>query len=229
MSNALPDGNDNQENPKSASHSRPLLYHLALQTSNPLTLRNEIFQAFVAAQGTTAALLSNVFFLLARHPSVWAKLREEVLALGNEEPDFDRLLHMKYLQNILKESTSFPPSPFSQYSHTHSSLPHPIRPPSSPLLPASSTHAIYPQTNQPTSLALRLYPIFPQMNRIALRPTTLPLGSGPHGTSPIYIPTGTIFDTSAHVLPPATQLHWGSQPSGLRPRSLGRRKPERWK
>ncbi|KAL8864194.1 MAG: hypothetical protein Q9198_010029 [Flavoplaca austrocitrina] len=70
MSNALPGGNDNQDESKSGTHNQPLLYHLALQTSNPLTLRNEILQAFMAAQGTTAAFLSNVFFLLARHPSV---------------------------------------------------------------------------------------------------------------------------------------------------------------
>ncbi|KAL8895839.1 MAG: hypothetical protein Q9192_003407, partial [Flavoplaca navasiana] len=163
MSDSSFDWKTNQDESKSGTHSQPLLYHLALQTSNPLTLRNEILQAFMAAQGTTAALLSNAFFLLARHPSVWAKLRQEVLALGNEEPDFDRLLHMKYLQNILKET-------------------------------------------------LRLYPIFPQMNRIALRPTTLPLGGGPHGTSPIYIPTGTIFDTSAHVLHRQQNSIWGANP-----------------
>ncbi|KAL8980864.1 MAG: hypothetical protein Q9205_004182, partial [Flavoplaca limonia] len=83
------DRKTDRDESKSGSNSQPLLYHLALQTSNSLTLRNEILQAFMAAQGTTAALLSNVFFLLARNPSVWAKLREEVLALGNEEPDFD--------------------------------------------------------------------------------------------------------------------------------------------
>lgn len=93
------------------SRNKPLLYHLALQTSSPLTLRNEILQTLMAAQGTTAALLSNVFFLLARHPAVYQRLRQEILALGDDEPDFDRLLHLKYLQNILKESMSFPPSP----------------------------------------------------------------------------------------------------------------------
>ncbi|KAL8840806.1 MAG: hypothetical protein Q9176_003653 [Flavoplaca citrina] len=164
------DRKTDQDESKSGSNSQPLLYHLALQTSNSLTLRNEILQAFMAAQGTTAALLSNVFFLLARNPSVWAKLREEVLALGNEEPDFDRLLHMKYLQNILKETPA-------------------------------------------TTLALRLYPIFPQMNRIALRPTTLPLGGGPHGTSP----TGTISDTSAHVLYRQHNSIWGANPQVFDP------------
>lgn len=102
---------DKAENDTSyfTSQNKPLLYHLALQTSSPLTLRNEILQTLMAAQGTTAALLSNVFFLLTRHPAVYQRLRQEILALGDDEPDFDRLLHLKYLQNILKESM-FPPT-----------------------------------------------------------------------------------------------------------------------
>ena len=108
------------------SRNKPLLYHLALQTSSPLTLRNEILQTLMAAQGTTAALLSNVFFLLARHPTVYAKLRQEILALGDDdEPDFDRLLHLKYLQNILKESMS--PHPPSSSIHPSASSIHPSR------------------------------------------------------------------------------------------------------
>ncbi|KAI4235845.1 MAG: hypothetical protein LQ349_002884, partial [Xanthoria aureola] len=149
------------------SRNKPLLYHLALQTSSPLTLRNEILQTLMAAQGTTAALLSNVFFLLARHPAVYQRLRQEILALGDDDPDFDRLLHLKYLQNILKET-------------------------------------------------LRLHPIFPQMNRIALHPTTLPRGGGPDRTAPLYIPTGTIFDTSAHVLHRQPSI-WGPDADAFNP------------
>lgn len=111
---SIHDKNNDDDISRFGSRSKPLLYHLALQTSPPLTLRNEILQALMAAQGTTAALLSNVFFLLARHPAVYQKLRQEVLALGNEEPDFDRLLHMKYLQNVLKESTSSPALPLPE-------------------------------------------------------------------------------------------------------------------
>ncbi|KAL8998408.1 MAG: hypothetical protein Q9169_002536 [Polycauliona sp. 2 TL-2023] len=161
------DNDDDDEESSSGSKSKPLIYHLALQTSSPLTLRNEILQALMAAQGTTAALLSNVFFLLARHPVVWDKLRQEVLALGEEEPDFDRLLHMKYLQNVIKET-------------------------------------------------LRLYPIFPQMNRVALHHTTLPRGGGPDQKSPIYIPRGTIFDTSAHVLHRQSSF-WGPDAETFNP------------
>ncbi|KAF2759075.1 cytochrome P450 [Pseudovirgaria hyperparasitica] len=39
--------------------------------------------------------------------------------------------------------------------------------------------------------ALRLYPIFPNLSRVALCDTTLPTGGGPLGTSPIFVPAGT--------------------------------------
>ncbi|KAL8852436.1 MAG: hypothetical protein Q9221_002666 [Calogaya cf. arnoldii] len=173
--------NINMDESRFPTRSKPLLYHLALQTSSPLTLRNEILQVLMAAEGTTAALLSNVFFLLARHPSIYEKLRQEVLALGGEEPDFDRLSHMKYLQNVLKETTI--------------------------------------SDQPPHASALRLHPIIPQMNRIALAPTTLPLGGGPNLDHPIYISRGTIFDTSSHVLHRAPSI-WGTDAEIFN--------PERW-
>ncbi|CAJ2503488.1 Uu.00g108820.m01.CDS01 [Anthostomella pinea] len=39
--------------------------------------------------------------------------------------------------------------------------------------------------------ALRLYPIFPLMGRVALCDTTLPTGSGPNHDAPVFIPKGT--------------------------------------
>lgn len=46
------------------------------------------------------------------------------------------------------------------------------------------------------------------MNRVSLTDTTLPVGGGPDGKSPIYVPKGTMFDTSYYVL---HRLHsiWG--------------------
>ncbi|KAH8646971.1 putative cytochrome P450 alkane hydroxylase [Tricladium varicosporioides] len=39
--------------------------------------------------------------------------------------------------------------------------------------------------------ALRLYPVIPANSRFALRPTILPTGGGPSGTSPIFVAAGT--------------------------------------
>ncbi|KAL8679028.1 MAG: hypothetical protein Q9186_004656 [Xanthomendoza sp. 1 TL-2023] len=81
-----------------------LLCDMAKLTDDPLELRDGLLQALMAAQKTTAALISNVFFLLARHPAVWQTLREEVLLLGDSNVDQQSLQSLDYLSNILKES-----------------------------------------------------------------------------------------------------------------------------
>lgn len=62
-----------------------LLYGIAEQTNDKIELRNGILQALMAAQETTASLISNVFFLLSRHPRVWHRLRKEVVTYPREE------------------------------------------------------------------------------------------------------------------------------------------------
>ena len=44
---------------------------MAQKTEDKKELRNEILQALMAAQETTAALISNVFFLLSRNEFIW--------------------------------------------------------------------------------------------------------------------------------------------------------------
>lgn len=83
-----------------------LLYAMAEQTDDRTTLRNESLQAMMAVQETTAVLISNVFFLLARHANVWDHLRNEVLALGKRTLDADILQSLMYLRNVLNESES---------------------------------------------------------------------------------------------------------------------------
>ena len=80
-----------------------LLYAMAAQTDDRSALRNEILQTLMAAQETTAVLISNVFFLLSRHPSVCEHLRQEILCLNIGDLDIDLLLGMKYLRNVLNE------------------------------------------------------------------------------------------------------------------------------
>lgn len=90
-----------------------LLYAMAEQTEDRIELRNQILQALMAAQETTAVLISNTFFLLSRHPLVWQQLRKEVLALADTALDTDVLQKMGYLRNVLHEgniSTAYSPS-----------------------------------------------------------------------------------------------------------------------
>ncbi|KAL9031244.1 MAG: hypothetical protein Q9196_000712 [Gyalolechia fulgens] len=84
--------------------SQNLLYSMAEQTGDRVQLRNEVLQAVMAAQETTAVLISNGFFLLARHPAVWDRLRQEALSLSRDQVTMDALLNMKYLRNVLNET-----------------------------------------------------------------------------------------------------------------------------
>jgi len=83
---------------------RTLLYNMAQQTGDKIVLRNQVVQAMMAAQETTASLVSNVFRILATNPPIFAELRDEVLAVGDEPLDFDRLSRMKFLQHVITES-----------------------------------------------------------------------------------------------------------------------------
>ncbi|KAL5001261.1 cytochrome P450 [Aspergillus recurvatus] len=56
-----------------------LLSELASTVSDRVQIRSQLLNVLLAARDTTASLLSSVFFMLARHPSVWEKLEREVL------------------------------------------------------------------------------------------------------------------------------------------------------
>ncbi|TVY30969.1 Cytochrome P450 monooxygenase [Lachnellula hyalina] len=50
------------------------------------------------------------------------------------------------------------------------------------------------------SPALRLYPVVPANGRFALNDTVLPLGGGPNGLSPVFVPKGTLVAYSTYVM-----------------------------
>lgn len=63
----------------------------------------------MTSQETTAVLISNAMFLLARHPKEWEKLRAELTGEGKAFLDFDTLSTSKVQQNILSECEFLPP------------------------------------------------------------------------------------------------------------------------
>ncbi|KAI9687653.1 MAG: hypothetical protein M1820_010424 [Bogoriella megaspora] len=58
-----------------------LLHELVKDNQDPISLRFELINVFLPSRDTTAALLSNTFFQLARHPKYWKQLRESALSL----------------------------------------------------------------------------------------------------------------------------------------------------
>lgn len=119
------------------------LHELIKQTSDPYTLRSELLNVLLAGRDTTAGLLANTWWVLARRPDVWEKLQAEIKTHCPDggRPDYATIKDMKYLRYILSES-------------------------------------------------LRVMPVVPGNSRTAIRDTVLPLGGGPDGKSPLFIPEG---------------------------------------
>lgn len=81
-----------------------LLKELVKMTNDKRFIRNEVMNVFFPARDTAAIHISNVLFMLARHPNVWNKLREEVLGIGEEKLTFELLKSLKYMQAVMNES-----------------------------------------------------------------------------------------------------------------------------
>lgn len=85
------------------------LQDLAAAIGDGKTLRDQVLHIFLASRDTTASLLSNLFFVLARKPNVYAKLREEIMAVVGDSslPTFEQLKSMTYLKWCINECKLF--------------------------------------------------------------------------------------------------------------------------
>lgn len=92
------------------SKSPSLIEGLVHQTDDRSEIRNQALQTLMAASDTISILLSNTIFLLARHPEVWKKLREEILSASPETPTIESLNAPGLLRNVLFEGTLSPVS-----------------------------------------------------------------------------------------------------------------------
>lgn len=79
------------------------LHELLKQTQDPERIRSELLNILFAGRDTTAGLLSNLWFELARRPDIWAKLRAEVDELHGQRPDYAQIKGMKYVRWVLNE------------------------------------------------------------------------------------------------------------------------------
>jgi len=75
------------------------------QTDDMEYVRSQVLQTMFAAREKTAILISNAIFLLARHPAIWQKLREEMILYPDRDELFtyDNIMSFTYVQNILNE------------------------------------------------------------------------------------------------------------------------------
>lgn len=80
------------------------LKELAKLTDDRLILRDQLLGIFFAGRDTTAALLSNLFFVLARNPEAHKRLHEEIDTLNGQKPTLEDIKGLKYLSFCLNES-----------------------------------------------------------------------------------------------------------------------------
>ncbi|MCJ1401880.1 hypothetical protein MMC11_005097 [Xylographa trunciseda] len=88
-------------------HARPgrflLLREMAKAVRDPLELRYQILNVFLAARDTTSILLANALFQLARNPHVWAAMHRAALALGAQPLTYDVIQSLTLFRNVLYE------------------------------------------------------------------------------------------------------------------------------
>ncbi|KAL8711970.1 MAG: hypothetical protein Q9220_003666 [cf. Caloplaca sp. 1 TL-2023] len=88
---------------------------LIQQTRDPKVLRDQLLNVMLAGRDTTACCLTWTFRLLAQHPDVLAKLRQEIasvvgLGMASRLPNRNDLKKMKYLNLVIKEVLRLYPS-----------------------------------------------------------------------------------------------------------------------
>jgi cytochrome P450 len=190
-----------KEDDQTGSGRYIFLEALAKDTGDRRMLRDQLLSMMAAGRSNTASLLSLIFYLLARHPSVLQKLRAEIAILNNQPPTFEQLKSMPYLRAVLDESKSslLPrdtlPLPSPPTAHPHPPLQH-------------------AKLTNPNHKALRTHP-----SAAAKRDTTLPLGGGADGRAPIYVRKGQTVFYHTYALHRSAEL-WGGDAAEFR--------PERW-
>lgn len=84
-------------------HHYVLLDELAKVAPDPVMLRFEMLHVFMPASQSISNVFSSVLFYLARRPDVWADLRGQALALGDEPVTFELLKSLHSFRNVIYE------------------------------------------------------------------------------------------------------------------------------
>lgn len=87
----------------SDEHQFVFLTELAKVVKDRDLLRSAILNLLVAGRDTTASLLSNLWFILARRPDIWARLQEGIEVLEGEKPTYEQIKGLTYLKHCLNE------------------------------------------------------------------------------------------------------------------------------
>ncbi|KAF5387696.1 hypothetical protein D9615_000007 [Tricholomella constricta] len=93
-----------------------LIDHLINYTDDPIVLRDETLNILLAGRDTTTNSISYAIYMLARHPRVLSRLRDEILSKigSSRRPTYDDMKDMKYLRAVINETLRlYPAVPFN--------------------------------------------------------------------------------------------------------------------
>jgi cytochrome P450 len=97
----------------SANHKDKYVFldALARETRDPIELRDQLLNILLAGRDTTASLLGWTFWILARHPDIFDKLRASIVeqfgtysSSSANDISFVSLKNCQYLQHVINES-----------------------------------------------------------------------------------------------------------------------------
>lgn len=80
-----------------------LLREMAKSVRDPLELRYQILNVFLAARDTVSILLGNALFHLARNPHVWNDLRSAAHVIGSQHLTYDIIQSLTLFKHVLFE------------------------------------------------------------------------------------------------------------------------------
>ena len=103
------------------------LHAIAAYTRDRNVLRDQLVSILLAGRDTTACTLTWAIYQLSMHPSITAKLRQEIIQMVglHRRPTYQDLKNMKYLQHILNETLRlYPVVPYNiRFSLQDTTLP----------------------------------------------------------------------------------------------------------
>jgi len=85
------------------SREATFLEELVKDTQDPQRIKHDILNLLLAGKDTVTAAVSNTWFVLAKRPDVYAKLRAEIAILKGQRPSGQQLKDLKYLRYVLNE------------------------------------------------------------------------------------------------------------------------------
>ncbi|XP_011315413.1 cytochrome P450 4C1 isoform X2 [Fopius arisanus] len=111
---ALARGAITEERPRVMLLEQMIDHMMKNQSMDDLELRYQIYTVYIAAQDTIAVISSFTLLMLAMHPGIQEKVREEVVEVlgGSEDVEEVHLSDFKYLERVIRETLRlFPIAP----------------------------------------------------------------------------------------------------------------------